>query len=103
MTAVIATGGKQYAVAEGDIISVEKLDGDVGATVTFNEVLMVKDGETVAFGDPLLKQYQVVGEIVSRTRGKKIEVVKFRRRKRYLRRQGHRQHITQVKITRVVG
>ena len=99
MLAVIATGGKQYSVSEGDIVSVEKMDGEVGASVTFDEVLMFKDGDVIEFGTPTLDNRQVTGEIIAQKRGKKTNITKFRRRKRYLRYAGHRQHVTQVKIT----
>lgn len=101
MSAIICTGGKQYSVSEGDIITVEKLDGDAGTSVVFDKVLMLKDGDSVEFGTPTLDGREVSGEIVVQERDKKIEVVKFRRRKRYLRRSGHRQHITKVKITAI--
>lgn len=100
MHAVIETGGKQYKVSEGDVIRIEKIDGDVGAKVQFDRVLMVRDGDKAEFGEPLLKRV-VSGEIIAQERDDKIQVIKFRRRKGYLRRQGHRQYLTAVKITDV--
>jgi large subunit ribosomal protein L21 len=100
MYAVIKTGGKQYRVAEGDRLRVEKLPGDVGSTVTFAEVLMV-GGDTVSIGKPLVSGAKVSAEIVAQDRAKKIIVFKFRRRKNYRRKRGHRQPYTEIKITGV--
>ena len=99
MYAIIATGGKQYKVSEGDVIKVEKLDGAVGTTITFDQVLMLRKDEKTEFGTPILENCKITGEVLAQERDKKIEIVKFRRRKRYLRHQGHRQYITRVKIT----
>ncbi len=96
--AVIRTGGKQYRVAEGDVIRVEKLDGDKGGKVSFDEVLMVS-GDSPKIGKPLVSGAKVEGEIVTQDRGEKIVVFKFKRRKNYRRKQGHRQSFTAVKIT----
>jgi large subunit ribosomal protein L21 len=98
MYAVIATGGKQYKVQEGEILRVEKLDGDVGAPIAFDQVLMISDGETVQVGDPMLESMAVRGRIVEQGKAKKILVFKYKRRKRYRRKQGHRQPYTAVKI-----
>ena len=98
--AVIRTGGKQYRVAEGDLLKVEKLAGDPGSKVTFDEVLMVL-GDKPQFGKPLVSGATVEAEIVAQDRGDKLIVFKFRRRKRYRKKQGHRQYFTQVKITGV--
>lgn len=100
MYAVIKTGGKQYRVAQGDRLRVEKLPGDVGASVTFDEVLML-GGEKVSVGTPLVKGAKVTAEIVAQDRAKKIIVFKFRRRKNYRRKRGHRQPFTEIKITGV--
>ncbi len=101
MEAVIATGGKQYRVAPGQVIAVEKLAGDRGATVEFTSVLMVaRDGEVIATPDRL-RSARVAAEVVGQGRARKIEVVKFKRRKNYRRRQGHRQAMTRVRITRI--
>jgi len=101
MEAVIATGGKQYRVAEGQVISVEKLPGDKGAEIAFASVLLVnKDGEIISAPDRL-KSAKVSGTVVSQGRGKKVMVVKFKRRKNYRRHRGHRQSATTVRITTI--
>jgi large subunit ribosomal protein L21 len=98
MYAVVATGGKQYRVEAGEILRVEKLGGEVGAEVAFDQVLMFSDGETVRIGQPLLEGAFVRGHIVEQGKSRKIIVFKFKRRKRYRRKQGHRQLFTAVKI-----
>jgi large subunit ribosomal protein L21 len=98
--AIIRTGGKQYSVSEGDLVRVEKLEGNPGDSVTFDEVLMV-GGDTPKFGKPTVSGAKVEGEIVDQGRGKKLIVFKFRRRKRSHTKAGHRQAFTQVKITGV--
>lgn len=98
--AVIKTGGKQYRVTEGDKIRVEKLAGDVGAEISFDEVLMV-GGDKVAVGTPLVSGAKVKAKIVAQDRGKKIIVFKYRRRKNYRRKNGHRQPFTELVITGV--
>ena len=101
MEAVIATGGKQYRVAEGQVISVEKLAGDRGAEVAFTSVLLVtRDGEVIATPDRL-RGARVSGQVVAQGRGRKIAVVKFKRRKNYRRNRGHRQAATTVRITKI--
>jgi large subunit ribosomal protein L21 len=101
MEAVIATGGKQYRVTEGQVISVEKLAGDKGAEVAFDSVLLVtRDGEVIV-GPERLKGARVSGEVVSQGRGRKISIVKFKRRKNYRRHRGHRQAATTVRITKI--
>jgi large subunit ribosomal protein L21 len=101
MEAVIATGGKQYRVSPGQVISVERLAADQGAEVQFTSVLLVnRDGEVLATPDRL-QGARVAGEVVSHGRGRKVEVVKFKRRKNYRRHQGHRQAATRVRITRI--
>jgi len=101
MEAVIATGGKQYRVAEGQVISVEKLAGDKGAEVAFASVLLVnRDGEIIVAPDRL-KSARVSGTVVAQGRGKKVMVVKFKRRKNYRRNRGHRQSVTTVRITKI--
>ena len=97
MYAVIKTGGKQYRVAEGDRLRVEKLEGAVGDTVNFGEVLML-GGERIAIGTPLVAGAKVSAEIVGQGLGKKIIVFKMRRRKRYRRKNGHRQPFTELKV-----
>jgi large subunit ribosomal protein L21 len=98
MYAVIASGGKQYKVQEGEILKVEKLDGQVGSEVAFDQVLLLSDGEAVKIGQPTLADVAVRGHIVEQGREKKILVFKYKRRKRYRRKQGHRQSYTAVKI-----
>ena len=98
MYAVVATGGKQYKVQEGEVLRVEKLTGEIGAPVAFDQVLMLSDGESVQLGRPVLEGVQVKGHIVEQGKSKKILVFKYKRRKRYRRKQGHRQLFTAVKI-----
>ena len=99
MYAVIATGGKQYRVQEGDQIKIEKLVGEPGDKIEFNDVLLLADGEDVSIGTPLVEGGKVTGEVQEQARAKKIEIIKFKRRKHHLKRMGHRQHYTHVKIT----
>ena len=99
MYAVIKTGGKQYRVSEGQTLRIEKLNAEQGANVEFDQVLMVADGENFKLGTPLLSGGKVTAEIVEQGRGKKVKIVKFRRRKHYRRQMGHRQSFTEVKIT----
>ena len=101
MYAVVATGGKQYRVQEGEILRIEKIPGEVGAAVSFDQVLMYSDGENIAIGQPVLENAVVKGHIVEQGKGKKIIVFKYKRRKRYRRKQGHRQQFTAVKIDRI--
>ncbi len=102
MFAVIKTGGKQYRVAANDKITIEKLPAEAGETVTFEEVLMLGDGDKATIGTPLVAGATVAGEVVEQTRGDKIFVFKKRRRKHYRRRAGHRQDLTVVKITDIL-
>jgi large subunit ribosomal protein L21 len=102
MYAVIKTGGKQYRVAQGDRIRVEKLPGDVGTSVAFDEILML-GGDKVAVGTPLVSGAKVTAEIVAQDRAKKIIVFKYRRRKNSRRKYGHRQPYTELKITGIAG
>ncbi len=102
MYAVIKTGGKQYRVAAGDKLRVEKLPGNVGDTVTFGEVLML-GGEAIKIGAPMIAGAKVEAKIVAQDRDKKIIVFKFRRRKNYRRKNGHRQPFTALEITNVAG
>lgn len=101
MYAVIQTGGKQYRVSEGDTVRVEKLGAEEGATVNLEQVLMVADGEDVKVGRPYLDGGMVTATVESHGRAKKVKIVKFRRRKHYLKRQGHRQWFTALKITSI--
>lgn len=101
--AVIRTGGKQYRVSPGDVIRVEKLAGEPGADVQFDEVLAAGDGDALRVGAPLLTGAQVIGKVVQQGREKKILVFKKKRRKGYRRRQGHRQSFTAVRVTEIVA
>ena len=98
MYAIVKTGGKQYKVREGDILRVEKLAGDVGSEISFDDVLMYSDGENVTVGQPKVANVSVSGHIVAQGKSKKIIVFKYKRRKRYRRKQGHRQHFTAIQI-----
>ncbi len=98
MYAVVNTGGKQYKVQQGDVLRVEKIPGDVGSPVTFDRVLMLSDGEIVSIGQPVLENVAVEGHIVEQGKAKKIIVFKYKKRKRYRRKQGHRQQFTAVQI-----
>jgi len=101
-TAVIRTGGKQYRVSEGDTIQVEKLAGEAGGKVEFAEVLHL-GGDNPKIGKPTVANAKVTGEIVEQGVGEKITTFKFRRRKKYRRKSGHRQQLTAVKITGIKG
>ncbi len=103
MYAVIRTGGKQYRVAAGNRIKVEKLPADVGAEFTIEEVLAVGEGETVKLGTPLLAGASVTAKVVSHGRDDKVRIFKLRRRKHYQKHQGHRQSFTEIEITTIDG
>ncbi|MGD8251903.1 MAG: 50S ribosomal protein L21 [Desulfobacterales bacterium] len=98
MYAVVKTGGKQYKVQEGDVLRVEKLPGDVGSDITIDQVLLLADGESVSVGTPILAGAAVKAKIVDQDKAKKILVFKYKRRKRYRRKQGHRQPFTAIRI-----
>lgn len=99
MYAVIATGGKQYRVTKGETLCVEKLEGEEGSAVELEGVLMVADGDNIAVGTPMLDKGAVTATIKSHGRGKKIDIVKFRRRKHSRRQAGHRQSYTEIEVT----
>ncbi len=99
MFAVIRTGGKQYKVASGDIIRVERLVTEAGATIELDEVLMVGDGGDISVGTPLVARASVTAEVVAQARGPKIIVFKKKRRQNYRRKNGHRQDLTILRIT----
>ncbi|MFC4251307.1 50S ribosomal protein L21 [Sinimarinibacterium flocculans] len=103
MYAVIKTGGKQYRVAQGQTLKVESLTADVGSTVSFDDVLMIGEGEQVKVGTPKVEGGSVTAEVLAHGRGEKIRIVKHRRRKHYHKEQGHRQNFTEVKITAIQG
>ena len=98
MYAVLNSGGKQYKVQKGEVLKVEKISGDVGSSVTFDRVLMFSDGENVSIGQPVLDSVSVEGHIVEQGKAKKIIVFKYKRRKRFRRKNGHRQEFTAVLI-----
>lgn len=103
MYAVIKTGGKQYRVAQGDSLRVEKLAGNVGDTISLDEVLLVGEGDAVKIGKPTVAGAKVEARIVAQDRAKKIIVFKFRRRKNYRRKAGHRQPFTALQVTTIKG
>lgn len=98
MYAVVSTGGKQYKVQQGETLRIEKIPGEVGSKVTFDRVLMVADGENVRLGQPVLEKAAVLASIVEQDKAKKILVFKYKRRKRYRRKNGHRQPFTAIRI-----
>ena len=98
MYAVVKSGGKQYKVQEGETFRVEKLPGEVGTEITFDDVLLFSDGENVQVGTPRLDNVTVKGTVVEQGQARKIIVFKYKRRKRYRRKQGHRQQYTAVKV-----
>ena len=101
MYAVIATGGKQFKVQEQDIVTMERIEGEAGAKVTFGEVLAVGEGADLKVGTPFVADAKVEGEIVEQLRGPKLMAFKMKRRKGYRKRKGHRQELTKVKITAI--
>jgi len=101
MYAVIKTGGKQYKVEEGQILRVEKLDGETGSDIQFNDVLLYSDGEKITLGAPVIENAVVSGNIIEQAKGKKVIVFKYKRRKAYKRMRGHRQLYTAVKINSI--
>jgi len=101
MYAVIKTGGKQHKVTEGDVLSLEKLEGENGTQVIFKEVLMIADNENVKIGRPFVAGATVTGEIVGQKKGPKIHVFKMIRRKGFKKKTGHRQNLTSMKITKI--
>ena len=103
MQAVIHSGGKQYRVKPGDAVRVESLPADVGASVSFDQVLLVGDGEAARVGNPYIAGARVSATVLSHGRGDKVKIFKLRRRKHYQKSQGHRQAYTEVRIDDVVG
>ena len=99
MFAVFSSGGKQHRVTEGEVVKIEMLKAEPGEKVVFDQVLMVADGDNVAVGAPYVSGGTVTAEVLRHDRHKKISVLKFKRRKDFLRRQGHRQYFTELKIT----
>ena len=103
MYAVIVTGGKQYRVAPGEILRVEKIVADVDSTVEFDQVLMIGDGDNLSIGAPLVSGAIVAARIKSHGRADKIRIIKFRRRKHHMKQMGHRQSYTEIEITGING
>ena len=99
MYAVFKTGGKQYRAATGDVIKVEKIEAEKGATVELDQVLMVGEGEDVKIGTPFLDGGKVTATVVDHGRRDKIKIIKFKRRKHHRKQMGHRQYFTQIEIT----
>ena len=100
MYAIIATGGKQYRVSEGDVLYIEKIDAEVDSTVSFDVLLVENEGD-VKVGTPVLEGVKVEGKVVAQGRGEKIIVFKYKAKKNYRRKQGHRQPYTKVEITKI--
>ncbi len=101
MYAIIESCGKQYKVTEGDIVFFEKLEAEEGKKVTFDKVVLTSDGEKIEIGNPYVKGVKVEGKVVSHGKGKKIIVFKYKPKKNYRRKQGHRQPYTKVEITSI--
>ena len=101
MFAVFESGGKQHRVTEGEVVRLERLQGKPGEQIVFDRVLMIAEGNDVAVGTPLVEGGQVAGEVVEQGKGRKITVIKFKRRKNYMRKKGHRQLYTDVRITAI--
>ena len=103
MYAIIETGGKQYRVAQNDLLTIERLEGEPGASIEFADVLMVGNGEQVKVGAPFVSGAKVTAELVDQARGPKVIAFKKRRRKNSRRKKGHRQHLSLVRITGISG
>ena len=103
MYAVIASGGKQHRVEEGEVLRLEKIEVATGETIDFDQVLLVANGDDVKVGAPIVAGAKVSAEVVSHGRAEKVTIIKFRRRKHSMKRQGHRQWYTEVKITGIKG
>jgi large subunit ribosomal protein L21 len=101
--AIIKSGGKQYRVEPGVVVALERLPGEVGSQVELDQVLLVSDGSTIKVGQPTVSGAKVISQIVAHTRGKKIDVFKFKRRKKYRRKTGHRQNLTEVRVAEIVS
>ena len=99
MYAVFQSGGKQHRVSEGQTLKLEKIESETGASIDFDKVLMVADGEDITIGAPYVNGAKVSAEVVSHGRGKKVKIIKFKRRKHHMKQMGHRQWFTEVKIT----
>lgn len=104
MYAVIQTGGKQYKVSEGTILKVEKLEAEAGDKITLDQVLLINDENgSVKIGDPVVKDAKITVEVLEQGKGKKVTVYKYKKRKNYRRKQGHRQPYTKLKVEKIEG
>ncbi len=103
MYAVIKTGGRQFRVMEGERLRIEKLDAEVDSNITFDQVLMHGEGDDVVVGTPLVDGASVSAKVLGHGKRKKVRIIKFRRRKHSMKRQGHRQQYTEVEITGIAG
>jgi large subunit ribosomal protein L21 len=103
MYAVFRTGGKQYRASKGDRLRIERLSGDEGDTVEFDQVLLVGEGAQVKLGTPLVSGSKGKAKVTAQGKGKKVDVLKFKRRQNYKRLKGHRQHFTEIEITGITG
>lgn len=101
MFAIVETGGKQYRVQEGDVITVEKLNVEAGEKIVFDKVLMLSDGETIKVGAPYVESCNVTGTVVENGKGPKVIIFKYKAKKDYRKKQGHRQPYTMIKIDKV--
>ena len=103
MYAVIKTGGKQYKVSQGHTLKIEKIFAEVGSKVDFDNVLLVDDGKQIKIGSPIVEGGKVTATVEAHGRGKKIKIIKFKRRKHHRKQMGHRQHYTEIKITGIMA
>jgi large subunit ribosomal protein L21 len=103
MLAVIKTGGKQYKVSEGDKIKIEKLDNKEGEDIIFSEVLLIENGKDITIGTPMVKGAEVTAKILKQDRHEKVIIYKYKPKKRYRLKKGHRQPFTEVEITEIKG
>ena len=101
MFAVFVSGGKQHRVTEGEVVRLERIDGDPGDEIVFENVMLVAAGDDVTVGTPYVEGSKITAEVVEQGRDRKVRVIKCKRRKNYLRRAGHRQHFTDVRITAI--
>ena len=103
MFAIIKSGGKQYKAKVGAILKLEKIEKVVGETIEFNDVLIFQNGDEIKVGAPVIEGAKVIAEIIEQARHKKVQIIKFLRRKQSMKRQGHRQYFTAVKVTAIQG
>jgi large subunit ribosomal protein L21 len=103
MYAVIKSGGKQHRVVEGETLKLEKIEVETGGIIEFDEILLVGEGDSVKIGEPTVAGAKVTAEVIDQARHKKVNIIKFKRRKHHMKRAGHRQWYTEVKITGITG